>query len=212
MNINLMFLFGNLGGVNMNSILLPPMVDLESYANKNEIINNLYELYKSDLMEKENRVRLFDKFIYIECKWWIDYKAEMFWHLISLSEDNYFKELPCDDNIKLMCEENCINHIKQITLNNGQVRDICYFRAARIIWIKEIIKLANNNNSHIKKWEKEGILYIRFEHETADYILLFLDKLNNGRYYFISAFPVFYPDSKVNYDKDFRNYQKNKNR
>lgn len=196
----------------MNSILLPPVVDLDPYSNKSEIINNLYDLYKSELMEKDNRVRLFNKFIYIECKW-IDYKAEMFWHLISLSEEDYFKEFPCEyDNLKLMCEENCIKHIKQVTLNSGQVRNICYFRAVRISWIKEIINLANNNSSHIKKWEKDGILYIRFEHETADYILLFLNKLNNGKYYFISAFPVFYPRSKVNYDNDFQNYQKIKNR
>ena len=55
------------------------------------------------------------------------------------------------DNI---CKMNCQTNKKSVTLKNGKCRNICIYRACRIKWITEIIKLANKNDKNIKIWKR----------------------------------------------------------
>lgn len=122
----------------------PPKIDIEGINNIDEIIDNAYEIYKSQLMDRENRIKLFGKFIYIDCKSWINRKAEMFWHLSSLSENEQFNILPCtNDSASVVCNENCITNLYKVILSNGEKRNLCIYRSIRINWIREVIDLAN---------------------------------------------------------------------
>lgn len=173
-------------------------INISEFENYDEIIEYIYSIFKEDLMDRENREKLSGEFIFIDCTKWIINKPEMFWHLISLSELETFNIFPCNnDSSYNSCNENCIVKNKQILLLNGQKRNICYYRAIRIKWINEIIHLANQNDSRIKKWIMDDKLHIRFSEGETDYILIFKDNSNNkNHYYLITAFPVFYINSK----------------
>ena len=170
-----------------------------------EIIDFEYDVFKQEFMDKDTRVRLNNTFIFIDFNKWIDHKAEMFWHLISLSENERFSVFPCENNISdNICKMNCQTNKKSVTLKNGQVRNICIYRACRIKWITEIIKLANKNDKNIKIWEKDNKFHVRFQHQDVDYVVIF--SINKGRYQLISALPVFYIKKKREFDKAYQEY------
>lgn len=172
-----------------------------------EIIEFEYEVFKREFMNKDTRVRLNNKFIFIDFNSWIDHKAEMFWHLISLNKRERFSIFPCENNISdNICKMNCQTNTKNVTLKNGQVRNICIYRACRISWIIEIIRLANNKDKNIKIWEKDNKLHVRFKHQDVDYVVIFA--INKERYQLVSAFPVFYISKKCEFDKGYQDYLK----
>lgn len=202
----------------MYSSKLSSPISIDSYNNTDEIINHLYEIFKVELMNKHKRPTLFGKFIYISCNNWIKGKAEMFWHLISLADDESFNIFPCNNCVsQTKCPENCISPTLTIDLPDGKTRNTCLYRGIRINWIKQIIDLTNKNDSNIKFWVKPRIvqgvtrkqLHIRFQHETVDYLLIFEEKYENGvlsHYYFVTAFPVFYINKKHQYQEDYQTY------
>lgn len=190
----------------MISTKLTPPIDINTFSTIEETIEYVYLEYKATIMDRVNRPQLFGKDIFVNCKNWINYKAEMFWHLSSLSISEIFNILPCNnDRSNLLCMNNCLVKNTQVTLVNGQVRNICLYRGIRIRWIKEIIILANNNDCSVKKWIKDNKLHLRFTDETVDYIIIFDIK---KKYYSLkTAFPLFYINSKSNFDKDCRLYK-----
>ena len=52
--------------------------------------------------------------------------------------------------------------------------------------------------------DKNGKLYLRYNHHGADFVLIF--SVEKRFYRLISAFPVFYTNEKENFDKDYRKY------
>jgi hypothetical protein len=83
-------------------------------------------------------------------------------------------------------------------------------------WIREVIELYNANDSRVKYWEKVNSakrkrLYIRYQEEEIDYLVVLEDK-SEKRVQLITAYPVFFVSAKRDYDADFQNYQKIKNR
>lgn len=195
----------------MNSCKLSPIIDISRYSDFNDINDFLYGHFSKNIMDRTKRNKLFNKFIFIDFSNWIDYKAEMYWHMISLSENERFNILPCNnDTSNIYCNDNCINRCHQVILSNGQKRNICIYRAIRIEWLNDIINLANNNDENIKIWEKDNKLYIRYEHETVDYAVV-LEKQKN-KYRLLSMFPVFYINKKVEFNTDYKKYKKMKNR
>lgn len=189
---------------------LPPTISFDEH-NIDTAIENIYDTYKNELMDKSKRPRLFGKFIYIDCGSWIENKPEMFWHLISLSETEKFNILPCNnDKSMILCKGNCLTGTNQIILKNGKKRNLCFYRATRINWICKVIEFANDGYNNIEKWIRDNRIYIRFQQNEIDYILIF--DIRKSYYYFVSAFPVFYINSKRNYCNDYNNYIKNKNR
>lgn len=175
-----------------------------------EAIEKMYSIYVKEIMPKEKRPELFGKFIYINSKEWIDQKAEMFWHMISLGDNEKFNIYPCNNlSCGLICEENCKRKVRQISIGGNRKRNICLYRGTMISWLIEIIALANNKDSAVQVWVKEGKLHLRMVHETVDYIAIF--EIKKNMYVLITAYPVFYISSKRNYTQDYYSY-KNKNR
>ena len=189
---------------------LSPLINIDSFSNINSIIDDTYEKFKIKYMDREVRPKkLFGKNLIINFDKWVEYKADLYWHLVSLSEDEKFNVFPCGNNISNnICRENCLKKHKQITRVNGQIRTICVFRAIRINWVIDIINLANNNDPVIKWWEKGDKLYLRYQHGNIDYAVIFISKSKS--YKLISAFPVFYINKKKIFDKDFREFMQKK--
>ena len=114
----------------------------------------------------------------------------------------YLTVLPCvnDGNIEL-CNQNCNDSHHTIVIKNGtETRNICLLRASRLPWIIDIIKLACKNDPSVNVWLKPGTgkqsgkLYLRYNHQGADFVLIF--SAEKHFYRLISAFPVFYTNEK----------------
>ena len=81
--------------------------------------------------------------IYVPLKW-IENKAEIFWHSASIEQKVKLDIKPCTNDISsAFCSENCISGTEMITMNDGNVRAKCLYRALRVGWIKEVIELYN---------------------------------------------------------------------
>ena len=188
---------------------LSPIIDIDGCNSIDEIIEISYRDFKSNIMDKVVRPRLFGKLVFIKFDWWIEHKAEMYWHLASLHEKERFNVFPCGNHIsENRCNRNCVYQNRQITLKNGQKRYICVYRAIRVNWINDIIELANKKDISVKEWTKDDKLHLRFQHEDIDYIVIF--EIHSKRYQLITAFPVFYINKKMEFDKDYSNYVKSK--
>lgn len=189
---------------------LSPVINIEDSCNIESVIENSYEYFKSVLMDKDKRPVLLSKFVFIKFNFWIEHKAEAFWHLISLDKVENFGVFPCENFIsESICKKNCKTKTRQVTLENKQVRDVCVYRATRINWIADIINLANIGDNSIKKWINDNKLHIRFQHEDVDYVLIF--EIHSNKYQLITAFPVFYINKKEQFDNDYKTYLKIKN-
>ncbi len=176
-----------------------------------DIIDTCYNLFKEDMLKKENRPELFGKFIYIPIEWNRN-KAEAFWHASSLEPKDNLNIFPCNnDYSSSLCNNNCLKQDITITLKNGDTRLICYYRMVRVHWIKKIIELANNNDARVQYWEvtkkdKQIKLYIRYTFINIDYVVILGVKPN--QYVFITAYPVFFIDAKTDFTKDYNKYKK----
>ncbi|TMN20810.1 hypothetical protein [Lentibacillus cibarius] len=169
-------------------------------------------------MNQQKRNKLFGNYIYVDCNKWIYHKNELFWHLISLHENEKFNILPCNNcSSGTFCPAvNCLNSNESVELTNGQKRNICLYRGVRLPWVNEILNLANKDDENIMLW-KEDIegkrlnkkIYIRFKHQGADYTLVLEERYRKGvlrDYYLITAFPTFYVNKKYTFDKKYQEY------
>ena len=140
-------------------------------------------------------------------------KAEIFWHSASIEQKAKLDIKPCTNDISsAFCSENCISGIEVITMNDGNVRAKCLYRALRVGWIREIIELYNENDIRVKYWEKinskkKKRLYLRYQEEELDYLVVF-EKKSEKRVQLITAYPVFFLSAKKDYEKDYQNYIK----
>lgn len=190
---------------------ISPLIDIKNCNNTEDIIDYIYEYFKENIMGKEKRPKLFNKSIFIDFNNWINYKAEMFWHIVSLNDNEKFNILPCNNDISsIYKKDNCINHKYRIEMSNGSVRSICLYRAIRISWFIDIINLANSKDKSIKSWVKDKNLYLRFQHQSIDYAIVF--QIQKNMYRLLSMFPVFYINKKQEFDNDYNKYQKIKKR
>ena len=214
MNRNLIYLFGNPGGMLMCK--LSPSIEIDTIETEDELIDACYIKFKESILNKENRPTLFGREVFVPVGDWINYKAQIFWHVSSLSLDDRITItiLPCNNDVAMnKCDENCIYHKSQIKFPNGGIRDMCYYRSTKAFWVKEIIQLANDKDGKIKSWIKRDVkkkrneLYLRYQNQNIDYISIFEDK-PNGKYVFITAYPVFYVNSKDGFNKDYQSYLK----
>lgn len=196
--------------------IFPPQVEINSFETEDEIIEACYTKFKECVLNKGARAKLFDRDVFIPIEPWIERKAQMFWHLASMSLKEKVSVFPCNNDVVISkCNENCIYHKRQITLSNGDLRDICYYRATKAFWVQQIILYANKEDACVKLWtkrdnkKKRNELYLRYQYLHIDYIAVFEDK-PNGKYVLLSAYPVFYINSKNGFNKDYQNYLKEK--
>lgn len=202
-----------------SSKLSPPLTIHGDFGSS---LDYFYDVFKNGFMNKDLRPKLFGKFIFVNCKNWINYKSETFWHLVAFEEgeSSSFNILPCNNDIAgQKCPVNCIEKIYSVELNENK-RDICFYRGARINWINQIIDLANKRDPDVRLWRKkestkksnkiEEKTYIRFKHESADYLIVLAEKKDkHGKlvnYNFVTAFPVFYLNKKRIYDEDYAKF------
>ena len=183
-----------------------PIINVLDCKDIDSIIDITYEEFKRNHMnEKKRPKKLLGKTMIIMFDNWRQYKADCYWHFISLGEKEQFNVFPCGNNLsEHICKKNCLTRKNIIKRYNGEVRIICPFRAIRINWIMDIINLANEQDSRIKVWEKDRKLHLRYNYGDIDYVLIFSSK--KYIYKLISAFPVFYINKKETFDKDYNDY------
>lgn len=212
---NSTYLFGPQHGrrKRMNKKLKP--VEVDGKKEISEIMDRCHEIFK-DTIAKKDRPMLGNREIYVPLKW-IENKAELFWHSASIEEKAKLDIKPCNNDLtSALCEENCITSKDTITMSNGDVRSKCIYRATRINLIKSVIELYNAGDARVKYWEKinsnkRNRLYLRYQEEELDYIIVF-DEKSAKRVQLITAYPVFFVSAKRDYEKDYQSYIKQKNR
>ncbi|WP_063095588.1 hypothetical protein [Bacillus amyloliquefaciens] len=199
----------------MYSDKLSPPIDITGMTNHSDIENALYSVFQSKIMDRENRSKFQGKFIYVDCNSWIKNKNEMFWHLISLNEEEKFNVFPCNNCVSATkCFSNCTTNARSIHMKNDDIRNICYYRGIRVHWINEIVHLANNGDPDVRIWrvtKKRGRkqTYIRFINGAVDYIIVLDERFKAGElsnYILTTAYPVFYINAKDNFDKAYSKY------
>lgn len=117
--------------------------------------------------------------------------------------------------------------INKITLpvvflnKQGEQGSPCCFRACRIRWIGEILRLANENppTPLLRVWEQrnqrtgENNLLIRLTENEVDYVVTFRVSYKHGdiyMYQLMTAYPVVLPGYKRRFDKEYENYCRKK--
>lgn len=175
---------------------------------ESNIIDTCYEQFKSQILNPDVRPRLDGKFIFINCNHWIDHKAEMFWHLGSLGDDEEFSDiLPCNNHLAAeICNENCITKGKQIRLKNKQLRSVCLYRCMMVDYFNKVINLANNNDKSVIRWLEDNKTHLWYRECGISYIIILENK--RDKYYLKTAFPVFYRGSKNKFTESYKKYLK----
>jgi len=177
-----------------------------------DIIDSCHDLFKRTIGAKD-RPKLGNREIYIRFNW-IEYKAEIFWHIGSVKNMPILDICPCNNDISsVICAANCVNGTDMIALSDGLVRAKCIYRATRVGWILDIVNMYNAADSRVKYWEKTNKnhrkrVYLRYQEEENDYLVVFEEK-NANRVQLITGYPVFLISAKRDLDKDYLNYQKN---
>lgn len=173
------------------------------------IFDNCHNRFKETIATKDRP--LFQGMeIYVPLNW-IEHKAEIFWHSASIEQKAKLDIKPCTNDISsAFCSENCISGMEVITMNDGNIRAKCLYRALRVGWIREIIELYNENDVRVKYWEKVNSkkkkrLYLRYQEEELDYLIVF-EKKSEKRVQLITAYPIFFVSAKKDYEKDYQNY------
>lgn len=196
------------------SKLLP--VSLSITDSPESIFDKCHESFKETIATKD-RPFLAEKEIVVPL-YWVDGKAELFWHIASIEEKPNLDIKPCVNDIaSVLCDGNCILANDSIYLpTRKEWREKCIYRAVRARWIRDIVDLYNNNDSRVTYWEKEHPkkivrLYLRYQEDEIDYAVVFEQK-SEKRVILISAFPIFFMSKKKDFDKDFADYCAKKNR
>ncbi len=100
------------------------------------IFDICHNRFKETIATKD-RPLLQGKEIYVPLKW-IESKAEIFWHSASIEQKAKLVIKPCINELSsAFCPDNCILGTDLITMNNGDVRAKCLYRALRVGWIKK---------------------------------------------------------------------------
>lgn len=183
-------------------------------ADVNQSINIAYEYFSKNLADRAHRPALFDKEVFVDCTEYIDDRPAGFWHIVSLEDKHRFSKIvPCvnDPSIDL-CEQNCITGKVQVAIKHGvEIRHICLYRAARLPWILDLIKMANRDDPAVQVWFKPGgqkandRLYLRYNHGGNDFVVIFT--VQKKFYRLVSAFPVFYLNEKQDMAKEYTTYR-----
>ena len=211
MNQNLICLFGNQESrrkIQMKKKLTP--IAFDKTGELSVIFDNCHSTFKETIATKD-RPLFRGMEIYVPLKW-IENKAEIFWHSASIEQKEKLDIKPCTNDISsAFCPENCILGTEVITMNDGNIRAKCLYRALRVGWIREIIELYNANDVRVKYWKKVNSkkktrLYLRYQ-EEVDYLIVF-EKKSEKRVQLITAYPVFFVSAKKDYEKDYQNYIK----
>jgi ribosomal protein L44E len=191
-------------------------------SNSFEIFKEAERKFNDIFLKKDARPYYNGKFIFFDMnkvfRGQILHFPERFMHICSIEDKDTYNIFPCNNDLSYtLCNNKCnISH----ALEEFQKidRNECLYRASRIHWIPEIIRLANQKDKNIKTWtkperDKKGNLvkkhYIRYEEESVDYLIILKEEWRSGslsHYKFNTAFPVFLKGNKRQYERDFKKY------
>jgi hypothetical protein len=213
-------------------IELTPPINVNRFKDPAEVFNEAYLNFQVDFIYQNNRPKLFNKRIVLDELVSYDNKINGFWHIASIGENDTISETmekydmdPCiNDFANSKCIYDCdINHTENFLKDINRIP--CLFRASRIIWVKEIIELLNNNPNHtcIKVWKqkntntKEKTLKIRYTKDNIDFIIIFKifntkDNSDIDYYRLITAYPLVLKSYKKRFDKEYRKYCESKSK
>jgi hypothetical protein len=207
----------------MDTLLGVP-IDINKYDDVMEVFEEAHALFSEQIINRDNRPKLFGRFIYFDETKKIQDKEDSYWHIASIGEDDYKYDMyPCQNHIAQMrCKFQCnSDHPDNFLRSYNSIP--CLFRAHKINWIKNIIDLANQDSNHpnLKIWKKEHKkprekrLFIRYLNPPIDYVLIFTivytPNKNDIKYYkFITAYPVVLKSYKRQFDKDYERYLQKK--
>ncbi len=193
-------------------------ITLSKDASFDELFDFCYQEFKDGFLAKDNHPYLRGKEVVamLHAENWVENKAEAFWHASSLDLKPEVETFPCTNDIAIsLCNENCRNGAKPVSLSNGDIRMKCLYRASRVNFISETIKLCNAGDSRVKYWEKnnskEKRMYLRYQEDELDYLVVLKHK-SDRRAILITGFPVFYRKERLQYDKEYERFVENKNR
>ncbi len=190
------------------------------------ILNDVKKEYKilyDTFIDPQVRPQLKGINIFIENKKILGME-ERYLHAISLEEkESYRKYPPCTNDItNAMCLSKC-DLKKAANFMYTLERVECQFRLARIHWIPEVIKYANDENESTKVWQKSTkgkngkfyeTWYVRYENLIVDFLIVFHemrdpeDKSKIKYLNFRTAYPVFFPGDKKTLDDSYKQYLK----
>ena len=121
---------------------------------------------------------------------------------------------PCtNDPAFELCENQCAGYSayhNYTALNRWE----CVYRLSRIHWIREVIDLANRNDTYITEWDvvevdkgtKYNKRFIRYCQGIDDYVVILKERKRD--YMFITAFPVVTKDKKNEFDRQYLRFSK----
>lgn len=187
---------------------------VDFYTNKpeSEVFEAAYNDFKSTLQDKNTRIKLFNDFIFISLDKFSHNKPDSFWHICSFEKNKSYDVYPCTNTSRV---HNCSSSYNNILAHIN--RKQCSYRALFIKWITEIIQLANENDPDIYIWLKTHTtskgtherLYIRFLHDSADYLIVLKIEEKKCWYTLITAFPLVYSYTKDKNTNHFNIYSDN---
>ena len=199
-------------------MLLSPPLDCSCSC----IFEQAYAVFETELKVKDTRPRLLDRFVFINFDDEFQGKPRSFWHIASIGDDDSkYEKIPCaGDPAESFCTYQCDPDHKENFLQTVN-RIPCCFRACRIRWIGEIIRLANENppTPLLRVWKQknqrtgENNLLIRFMENAVDYVVVFRAIYKHSdiyMYQLVTAYPVVLPGFKRRFDKEYENYCRKK--
>lgn len=191
--------------------MLSPVINPSNFSSAEELIEKAYIYFQEKIMDRQTRDNFRGKFIFVDEKNWVEDKLDFFWHIVGLSEaDIPFEIFPCTNDFPTysLCGENCETKEWSVQTKT-KLKIVCLYRAIRILWICDVLKLANNNDSNIKVWVKEDRIFIRYLNNMDDYVVI-LEKLKKSKemYKLVTAYPVFYRDQKRNFKREHEKFLK----
>lgn len=195
----------------MKSELSPILEFTDDFENNIDIA---YEYFTNKIADPAHRPQLYDKEIFVECREKINDRPVGFWHIVSLEDTHNIKNyVPCvNDESNEYCNENCISGEYQIAIKYGsETRNLCLYRASRLPWIIDLIKMAERDDPMVDIWLKPGgnkgvdKLYLRYNHKGNDFLVVFT--VEKKYYRLISAYPVFYNRSKKDLTVEYKKYK-----
>ena len=186
----------------MKSSLLPEPLDFSEYKDLESQEEYAYRYFLSNIKNEGKREKLNEKKIIINTnRQYLEAKEEAFEHLTGFNQTNSYSHSPCLNlDIEMLCSIKC--EVEKVPPNQ---RILCLYRARFLPWFNSIIKLASNNDKHIKKWEvkkaKDTRLLIRFQEGNADYLIV-LRKLKTD-YKLVTAYPLFTKGDRAKCDREY---------
>lgn len=202
----------------MISNILPPTLDFSSCETLEEQEEVAYNFFKNNIRDINKREKYKGKEIKLRLTPpYYEGKEEAFLHLTGFNEITKYSSKPCEEVVLI---ENCFTDCVSYNTPENQ-RNLCIFRASLLPWFNAVLKLANNDDPHIKCWENiredkrrkkvNKSILIRFQEEKIDYLIIIGVFINNDEeiYQLRSAYPLFFKSSKKTADKEYENYIKN---